>query len=285
MSDLRSVCAILGATSSLAIVLSGCGQTAATTTTSTAPKAAASLAAVDHMLHRWIDVDDCSAASAHYLTEETGKSSPAAALRACEATSEPATDLRAGEYTIKSVQAKGAGAEATIALRHGGEWHFALVRGGAQGWQVDGLRETYKARIGQPLEYRNYYEVNGRPTRVKLEVRLQSLVAAKPDTTLVPQTSGDQRWLRGGIRVRNLSKDPLSISVDEFAAVDSAGHRYPGTAAFRPFLGDEVVSLAPRDTVTGYVGFQMPSHARISRLRFVPVANNGVPYEWDFSSR
>jgi hypothetical protein len=283
MSDLRRVCAILGATSSLAIVLTGCGQTAAPTKTSTA-KPAASLAAVDHVVHRWIDVDDCSVASAHYLSEGTGKS-PAAALRECEATSEPANDLRAGEYTIKSVQPKGTGAEATIALRHGGEWHFALVRGGAQGWQIDGLSETYKAHIGQPLEYRNYYAVDGKPTHVKLEVRLQSLVAAQPDPTLVPRTDGNQRWLRGGVRVRNLSKDSLTIGVDELVVTDSAGHRYPGKAAFQPFLGDEVVSLAPGDTVTGYVGFQVPTHAQISRLRFVPVANNSAPYEWDFSSR
>ena len=282
--NLRHVCAILGASGSLAMALAGCGGTTAATKSTTAAKAGVSLAAVDHVLHRWIDVDDCTVGSTHYLTEGTGKSR-AAALHECERTVQPENDLRAGEYTIKSVQAEGAGAEATIALHHGGEWHFALVPDGAQGWQVNAISETYKARMGQPLEYRNYYEVNGKPTHVKLEVRPQSLVVAQPDPSLVSGIGGSPRWLRGGFRIHNLSKDAFSFGMEELVAVDSAGHRYSGKAAFKPYLGDEVISLSPGDTVTGYVGFQVPTHAKITRLRFIPAASESGPYEWAVGSR
>jgi hypothetical protein len=75
--------------------------------------------------------------------------------------------------------------------------------------------------------------------------------------------------------------ESFSQSTGDFKLVDSAGQRYTADgSAFQPSLGNGGVDLSEGDTVLGYLGFKVPTRAKIRTVRLDPTFSSDPPLEW-----
>ena len=241
------------------LALAGCGGDGGggTTTASVASGAgrptAGDRAAVERVVRRWVDDDDCSLMSDRYAAE--GYASVAAGEKACEAATDPG--LEAGEYTVDGVTIRGRRAQARLVLEPAGQRIYLLVRGGAPGWEIDGVSQTFLGLPGVTFPYRPRFAPGGGPHPHALM------------TVLGIQTG--RGWARARIRVQTRGKGTFRFHTGHFRAVDARGRRSSaGGRTFRPSLGRGVVKLTGNDAVTGYLGFRIAPGARLADVRFAP---------------
>ncbi len=85
------------------------------------------------------------------------------------------------------------------------------------------------------------------------------------------------RWARAQFRVKNLGSKEASINYEHFRAVDASGQRYTTGGSSPPVFapGLEGESVAPGESVTGYIGVPVPKATRITSVRFTPVDGTG----------
>jgi hypothetical protein len=232
-------------------------------------------AAVRTTIHRWVDQDDCSAGSDKFLASTyAGESDPRAA---CERNT--LKGIRAGDYSVESVDVEGDTATVVLKLVTDATRTYTLVKNG-DGWLVDDLSETsavQKAPLGKPLEYLDSFELDGRPIDVRLTVTTLSLEPADPPQ-FYPSHGGS--WYRAKARIESDSSAPFYVSVSDFSLVDNRGQRAQGNSAFEPPLGRDSVTLASRDEITGFVGFELPRGSKPTEVRYQHPASQGSPLTW-----
>ena len=265
----------------LALVLAGCGGSGSDGSTtdrdgSTFPSPGTDLARAKAAAERYVDDNDCALESDRYAAE--GYQSAKEGHEACRASTDPG--LQAGEYTVKAGSVTGDTARVVLALNGGGLRTYDLVRGGPSGWLIDGLTERLRGVVGDTFTFRDSYEQNGNPVNVDLRVTVVSV----KDNVAAPEFSPagrGQRWVRARVRIRSRGKESFSQSTDDFKLVDATGQRYTAVgSAFQPTLGNGGVDLSQGDTVLGYLGFKVPSKARIRTIRLDPTFSSGSPPEW-----
>lgn len=94
-------------------------------------------------------------------------------------------------------------------------------------------------------------------------------------------TKARRRWMAMRVRVRSESSSTVDIASSSFDAVTSDGGRYKGDGyPFEPTLGHDVSTLAPDDTLSGYVSFQVPKGQRITEVRYSAPASDTGPLVW-----
>lgn len=241
------------------------------------PKAAR--AEVESVLRQWIDKDDCSLMSDRYAAE--GFASAEEGVKACE---EEGPGLRAGEYTIRNVEVRNRSAVATLAVEPGGERIYELVKGGAMGWEIDGVSRRFRGTVGDSFQYVDAYEINGEPVTVDAVLTVLSVKdRARPNVSkhlLAGIERRGRRWVRVRVRVKSDGRDSFDLSTSDFKLVDSNGQRYePDFQAFEPALGQGTLNLSQGDRATGYIGFQVPDKAVVSEVRLAPIGG-GEPFIW-----
>jgi hypothetical protein len=238
--------------------------------------------AVEAAARAWIDGDRCDLLSDRYAKE--GFETVAAGRGACEEEKDPG--IRRGQYDVVGVTSRGSVASATLRLKDGGERTYRLVKGGSMGWQIDGREERFRARIGQPLRVMQQFEIDGRESFVDARVTVGSVRVLRrlrdryQDQAI--RTPG-QKFVRARVTVKSVATKRFTFLVNDFSVVDSRGQTATeaGTATFTPYLrGTGTPSLAPGETIRGYVSFQLPIKSAVKEIRFGGGSTATEPRIW-----
>lgn len=261
----------------VAALLAGCGGSSEGESAGSGDPQADAKAA-QAAVQRFVDRNDCSVATDRLLEESYGGSGDES-REACKA--DPFEGLRADDYTVSSSEARGSRATVLLDADDGSIRRFTVVRKG-DGWLVDNVtRKSPGQRVafGKSLSYFDAYELNGEPLDVRLIITVLSL---KPrEAPRFTPTKAGHRWMAMRVRVRSESSGTLDIASSSFDAVTSDGSRYKGAGSpFQPTLGNDVSSIAPDDTLKGYVSFQVPKGRRITEVRYSAPASTTGPLVW-----
>lgn len=265
----------------LLVVLTGCG-TSVSDKSKTSSKASTRRGSTEDLdrakatVQRYVDEDDCALLSDRLAAE--GYSSAKEGRAACMADTDPG--LRSGEYSLKSGSIAGNTANVILSLDGGGTRTYELVRGGNSGWLIDASREDPTGVVGNTFTFRDSFEQNGNPVNVNLRVTVLSVKDNAPAPEFSEAGAG-KRWVRVRIRIRSRGKESFSQSTEDFKLVDAAGQRYTADgSAFQPTLGNGGVDLSEGDKVLGYLGFKVPTQAKIMTIRLDRTFSSDPPLEW-----
>ena len=225
---------------------------------------------------RFVNNDDCDVLSTRFLEEGfPGESNPRAACR-----QDTLKGVRRGDYRVESVAVNGETATVRLKLNTNATRTYTVVKQGDR-WLVDDLTEeagTQRADLGEPLLFFAPLEIDGQQVDARLKVTVLSVKPSQPPE-FYPSKGGP--WFRARARVTSDSSGPFIVSVSDFELVDAQGQRANGNSAFEPRLGHDSVTLSPGDTVTGFVGFELPRGSKPKEVRFLPaVAPEQNPMVW-----
>jgi hypothetical protein len=251
------------------LLLVGCGGGA-----SESEKKEAAQAAVQ----RWVDNDDCSAASDSYLESSyPDEPDPRAAC-----SRDTLKGVRRGDYRVESVQIDGDSARVSLKLITGSTRTYSVVPQDDQ-WVVDDLDEEasqQQAKIGDPLYYLDSFELDGQPIDVRLTVTVLAIEPAQPPE-FYPSHGGP--WFRAKVRVKSESSGPFYVGVSDFSLADQSGQQVQGNSAFEPPLARDSTNIATGDRLTGFVGFELPKGSKPLEVRYLHPASQGAPLIWPVS--
>jgi hypothetical protein len=108
---------------------------------------------------------------------------------------------------------------------------------------------------------------------------------AKPRNTFMDSPGPGKRLVAAQFRLTNIGSVIYVDSPSSGAyAIDSKGRKYRSTFLFDPLrqgaIFDAAVSLQPGGGAVGFVGFDVPKNARMTRVEFGGTAAYKVPAQW-----
>lgn len=223
-------------------------------------------AAATKAVTSYVDGSDCELSTERLLNEAYPGSNPKAD---CEA--DQLEGMQKGDYKLGSTTIDGDKATVRLTRLDGTAFTFTAVKQDGK-WLVDNSASkppaSSEAKLGEPQWVFSQQEINGVPIDGRLKVTvLSAKPASAPDYP--PPAAGKEFW-RAKARVLSESSKTIYVSVNDFSLVTADGERYTGTPIFQPPIGNNDVNLAPGDTVTGYVGFEVPKKARVTRVEYSP---------------
>lgn len=255
------------------MVISGCGGGSDPATSDDEEQAATNAATT------FVDKDDCALATDAFLSDSYALADDARA----ECERDRTKGLQRGEYSVKSSSVGEDKATVVLDLDIGGTRTFDLIKQGDR-WLIDAFSEDLEAPVadlGKPLKYQESFEINGAPIDVRLEITVESL--KNIEAPAYYPLGSNARLAEMKVRVNSDSSDSFDLSVPDFELVDTKGRRYPASGnptAFDPSLGNEVATLAPGDSLTGFAGFEIPKSARAQEIRYSYAGSSQPPLTW-----
>lgn len=263
------------------MVLSACGSGEEAKPGSTKAAVDSGRTQAERAVRRWVDKNDCSLMSDRYAAE--GVASARAGRDACRRNKY--RGLQAADYVFDEFRMGGDGkARAILELKQGGKRIYYLVRGGKQGWQIDGRDDKFEGGVGAQYIYLAPVPVLGHTVAARALIRL---VAADTATRgLRTPAAPGRTFIRARFRLENLGDESFALPAKGFVAVDQKGRRYgASTGAYDdPLTRGKRIRLARGKVVSGFVGFDVPDDATITELRFDPPTSGG-PFVWTLQKR
>lgn len=236
-------------------------------------------AQITSALQRYVDDDDCSAATRRYLEE----SYPDAAdpLEGCR--DDPYNGLLAGQYEITSVSVDGDSARVQLLEDGGGRRTYSLVKEKDR-WLVSQVATKpgrVNAQVGQALYSRAAFELNGRPAEANMAITVLSIEPSEPPDPYSPPKPGSRYW-KMKAKVKSFSRLRSDFNTNDLSLLMAGGQRYAGEGyPFEPTLGNCCTTIAPGDTLTGYASFQVPkSQKKALAVQYSPTYDENGPYKW-----
>jgi hypothetical protein len=229
----------------------------------------------------FVDSDDCDYLTDRFISEGfPGADDPEDARAACEASTNKG--LRKGEYRVTSAKVDGDDAATVVlALDAGGTRTYKVVETDGK-WLLNGFSEkasTEKHKLGSAVPFRDSYELNGRSLEVRLSISAPSLQkVAAPPYAYQPEPGGS--WWKLQASLRSDSSGEVMVDNNDWALRDQEGQSFRGTVEFKPDLGSDTSSVAPGETVKGFLTFNLGRGSKPVEVLYQPNVSPGKRITW-----
>jgi hypothetical protein len=231
---------------------------------------------------QFVNTNDCDLASDSFIVQgEPVAADVAAARKACERSEHDSEGIRKGDYKVSAVQTDGDQGTVALALNTGESRVYSVVREGGE-WRVDDYKDkpsTAKHRIGKTVPFADNYELDGVELDVRLNVTALSFTKARPPAYVFDPKPGST-WWRLQARVASDSSGEVQVGTGDFVVRDQQGQSFEGAADYPPPLANVSRGVAPKETVKGYVSFNLPKRSRPTELLFKPPVSENKRITW-----